>query len=165
MNKNIIILFSLFVVFTEIELLGQYHIEAFTHPLSNTKQKVSIYRAPDVYYKELKSDVEAGWIVDVKEKSGNYFQIDISDLKLRNIWIHIGDIGTVVQNYDSIAIPIYVEPDTTSFIFRYIYESCIGLIYDISDNMILLQICKDSECFFGWIERKYLCGSPYTTCN
>jgi hypothetical protein len=165
MKKKIIILFCISVVFADFELLGQYHIEAFTHPLSDINQKVSIYRAPNVYYKELKSDTEAGWIVDVKQKTGNFFQIDINDLRLNNIWIHIGDLGTVVQNYDSIAIPIYIEPDTTSFKSRYIYESCIGLIYDISDNLILLQIIKENECFFGWIERKYLCGSPYTTCN
>lgn len=164
--KKIILLFCLSAVFADFELLGQHNnIEAFTHPLSDIKQKVSIYYAPNMYYKELKSDTEAGWIVIIKQKTGNYFQIDIEDLKLYDIWIHVGDVGIVVQNYDSITIPIYIEPDTTSFKSRYIYESCIGLIYDISDNLIFLQIIKENECFFGWVERKYLCGSPYTTCN
>lgn len=163
--KRIILLICLLVFFGDLEVFGQQDIEAFTHPLSDIKQKVPIYHAPNEYYMELKSDTEAGWIVSIKQKAGNYFQIDIKELKLHDKWIHIGDVGTVVQNYDSIAIPIYTEPDTTSFKSRYIYESCIGLIYDISDNLIFLQFVKEKECFFGWVERKYLCGNPYTTCN
>jgi hypothetical protein len=146
-------------------MLGQYNIEAFTHPISDINQTVSIYRNPDVYLKELQSDVEAGWIINIKGKKGNYFQIDIDDLKLYDIWIHLGDIGVVVQNYDSIAIPVYIKADTTSLKYEYIYYSCIGLVYDISENFLFLQITKEGKNIYGWVERKYLCGSPYTTCN
>jgi hypothetical protein len=164
MIRNISLI-CLSVFLTNVSLYAQYNVEAFTHPLSTITQTVSIYSNPDVYSKELKSDIEAGWIVIVKQKKGNYFQIDIEDLKLHNIWIHIGDIGIVIQNYDSIAIPVYSKPDTTSYINKYIYESTIALIYDISENLLFLQVIKEFDSFFGWIERKYLCGSPYTTCN
>jgi len=140
------------------------HFEAFTHPL-NIKDSVSIYLEPNKYYKELGSDLEAGWIVKVKQKKENYFKIDIVDLKLHDIWIHIGDIGIVVQNYDSIALPVYTVSDTNSLVNKYIYKTCIGLIYDVKGDMYLLQIVIENECFFGWIERKYLCPNPYTTCG
>ena len=147
-------------------LFGQdNNIEAFTHPLFDIKQNISIYTAPTLYYKELKADTEAGWIVTIKDKRDNYFQIDIEDLDLYNIWVHKGDVGIVIQNYDSITIPVYNEPNTNSYKSSYIYESCIGLIYDISDKMLFLHIIKGNESYFGWVERKYLCGSPYTTCN
>jgi hypothetical protein len=164
MTRNITLI-CLFVCLINIRLFAQYNVEAFTHPLSITTQTVSIYSSPDVYSQELKSDIEAGWIVIVKQRKGNYFQMDIEDLNLRNIWIHIGDVGIVIQNYDPIAIPAYNQPDTTSCINNYIYESSIALIYDISESLLFLQVVKESDSFFGWIERKYLCGNPYTTCN
>ena len=83
------------------------NIEGFTHPV-DIKKRLSIYSNPNIYLKELKADVETGWMVEVKQKKDNYFQIDIKDLKLYNVWIHLGDIGIVVQNYDSIAIPVYL---------------------------------------------------------
>jgi hypothetical protein len=160
-----ILFYSIFFLFVPIELFGQYNIEAFTHPCLDIKQKVSLYRKPNEYFKELKSDTEAGWIVRIKQKTDNFFQIDIDDLKLHEVWIHKGDVGINVQNYDSIRIPVFIEPDTNSIISRYINEYCIGLIYDISDTMLFLKLEIRNNIIYGWIERKYLCGSPFTTCN
>lgn len=110
------------LIFSNLIMFGQdMHIEAFTHPLSDINQKVSLYSNPDVYYKELKSDKEAGWTVVIKQKKDNYFQIDIQDLKLYNKWIHKGDLGVVVQNYDSTAIPVYSLPSINSPKLTYIY--------------------------------------------
>ena len=139
------------------------NIEAFTHPLGN--KSASIYYKPDYYYKEIKPDEEAGWIVQIKAQESNYFKIDIVDLNLKNIWIHKGDIGVVVQNYDSLSIPVYTIPNTDSKVIYYIKNSTIGLIYGISDDYFLLQINIDGFCYFGWVERKYLCSNPYTTCG
>lgn len=159
---------SLFL-FASVFLIGGYQIkynnvEAFTHPV-DIEHSVSIYYSPGEYYKELDSDDEAGWIVNVKKRKLNYFQIDIPELKLNNVWIHLGDIGIVIQNYDSIALPIFSEPNVNSKVITHIYQSYIALIYDISNNFFLLQIITNEKCFFGWVERKYLCASPYTTCG
>lgn len=163
---KILLINCLLIFFSSQVIFGQdKHIEAFTHPLSDINQKISIYYSPNLYFKELESDKEAGWIVVIKQQQDNFFQIDIEDLKLYNTWIHKGDLGVVVQNYDSIAIPMYSMPFLDSSPLTYIYESCIGLIYDISDKMLFIQIIKEEDSFFGWVERKYLCGSPYTTCN
>ena len=140
------------------------NIEGFTHPV-DIKKRLSIYSNPNIYLKELKADVETGWMVEVKQKKDNYFQIDIKDLKLYNVWIHLGDIGIVVQNYDSIAIPVYLAPNTNSIVSKYIFKSCVGLIYDVTGDFFLLQIIQDNQYTFGWIERKYLCSNPYTTCS
>lgn len=154
------------LIFSNLIMLGQdMHIEAFTHPLSDIKQKVSLYSNPYIYYKELESDKEAGWIVNIKQQKDNYFQIDIQDLRLYNKWIHKGDLGVVVQNYDTIAIPVYSLPTFNSPKLTCIYESCIGLVYDISDKMLFIQITKEGVSFYGWVEKKYLCGNPYTTCK
>jgi hypothetical protein len=163
MNPRILIFFLL--LFFVNNLFAQYNQDAFTHPLLDIKQKNSIYYAPNVYYKELKSDREAGWQVVITQKKDNYFQIDITDLKLYGIWIHIGDVGVVIQNYDSIAIPVYVIPDKNSFKNTYIYYSCIGLVYDICEDLVFIQTTIDNKEIWGWVEKKYLCGSPYTTCN
>ena len=86
---------------------GQQTLEAFTHPVECLSHKVSIYSAPNVHYMEISSSTEAGWIVQVYERQGNYFRIDIEDLELYNVWIHCGDIGVNIQNYDSINIPLF----------------------------------------------------------
>lgn len=138
------------------------HIEAFTHPIE-INHKVSIYHAPHMYYKELHSDNESGWIVTVKQKKLNYFQIDIEDLELNSVWIRAGDIGVVVQNDDSIALPIYAVPDTNTQVIKNIYRSCIGLVYDVKNDFLFLQIILDSGRIWGWVERKYLSVTPYTT--
>ncbi|MFV0598393.1 MAG: hypothetical protein ACK5M0_01520 [Bacteroidales bacterium] len=165
MKKGILII-CLIILLPNIIIFGQdRNIEAFTHPFSNIKQKVSLYYSPNSYFKELDSDKEAGWLVVIKQKRDNYFQIDIEDLKLYNIWVHKGDLGVVVQNHDSIAIPMYSMPFLDSPKITYVHESNIGLIYDISDKMLFIQIIKEEDSFFGWVERKYLCGNPYTTCN
>ena len=162
--KPCMLMFFLLPLFVN-SLFAQCDQGAFTHPLSDIKQTTSIYHAPNVYHKELKSDNEAGWEAIIKQKQDNYFQIDIPDLALYDIWIHIGDLGVVIQNYDSIAIPIYAMPNKDSFKNNYIYNSCIGLIYDIFEDLVFVQTTIDDKQIWGWVDKKYLCESPKTTCN
>jgi hypothetical protein len=164
MKKNLLSVFLFLIVEFAIGQVSNTNIKAFTHPINN-KQKVSIYYSPGKYFKELSSDIEAGWIIEVKQKKVNYFQIDIKDLSLSNVWIHTGDVGVVVQNYDSIALPIYTAPNINAEVSKYVYNTCIGLLYDYTDDFFLLQLIINDKCFFGWVERKYLCSNPYTTCG
>lgn len=163
MRKYIFTICFLLAFIPTIGQVDKSYLEAFTHPIN--LKPISMYHSPNIYYKELNSDKEGGWIIVIKQKNNNFFEIDIDQLNLYNIWVHIGDIGLVVQNYDSIPITLYDKPDTLSTKSTYIYESCIGLVYDINDKLVLLQINTNNECLLGWVEKKYLCSNPYTTCN
>ena len=143
---------------------GQSGFEAFTHPEGFLPQTVSIYHSPNVYSKEIESDKEAGWIVRVYERRGNYLRIDIEDLELHGVWVHCGDIGVVIQNYDNLQIPFFsslidIKCDTT-----YITKSYMAIVYDYVDPYVFVRIDSKNN-IYGWIEKKYLCGSPYTTCH
>lgn len=141
--------------------------KAFTHP--EDLKFVPLYSKPNKFYRYLQSDNEAGWIISVKKKYTDFFYIELPEeckLSEKNVWIKTGDIGVVIQNYDSIKIPIYVSVDTLSQPSGYIYISMIGKIYDIKDNLVLLGITLDNgDIIQRWVEKKYLCGNPYTTCN
>ena len=143
---------------------GQSGFEAFTHPIGLLPQKVSIYHSPDVYNKEIESDKEAGWIVRVYERRGNYLKIDIEELEMRGVWIHCGDVGVVIQNYDSLQIPLYSSIRNINCDTTYITKSYMAIVYDYVDPYVFVRI-EDKNTIYGWIEKKYLCGSPYTTCN
>ena len=135
--------------------------EAFTNPFG--LYKTSVYDSPYVYMKEISSNTEAGWIISIKGKVDNFFSVDIEELNLKNVWIHKGDIGINIQNYDSIPIPIYSSIDTANSSKQYVFYSYTCAIYDISENYFFVYIPILN--IYGWIDRKYLCGSPYTTCN
>ncbi len=162
MKSKVILLFCL-ILLIGCKTVDYDNIEAFTHPL--TLEPIPIYSHPGKYLRNIDSDVEAGWIVRITKKRGEYFQVNIEDLSLHNIWIKSGDMGLVIQNYDSLQIPMYLKPDTNASVERFILESHIGLLYDIRNNFALLRIMVNGEEVEGWIELKYLCGNPYTTCS
>ncbi len=139
------------------------NIEAYTHAID--LKSISIYSKPGKYYKKLDSDTEGGWIAEVKRKGKDYFEISISDLSLNDVWIRAGELGLTVQNYDSLRIPMSIHPDTTSLACNYLYTSYVGRVYDIYKGFAFLEITVDKKSIKGWVEFKYLCGNPYTTCN
>jgi len=144
----------------------QVNIEAFTHPYD--LEQVPIYSMPNKFYSYLQSDTEAGWIITVKRQRAGYFYVKLADdcyLSKKHIWLKAGTLGCVIQDYDSIRVPMYVSADTLSNKVLYIYTSTIGSIYDIKKEMILLSIKSGDKEVQGWVEKKYLCGNPYTTCN
>ncbi len=151
--------------------------KAFTHPIDTNH--ISIYKKPYVLYKYISADPNegGGWIVKIKNKQDDFFKVDILEFKLRNIWIKVGDLGLILQNYDSLKIPIYTMPDTSSNIITYIYKSYIGKLYDISKGFALLELYDYDydestghigEYYVitkGWVEFKHLCDNQYTTCT
>lgn len=147
--------------------MRQTGFDAFTHP--DNLQAVSIYSKPNKLYTSLQPDVEAGWIVRVKKKHMDFFKIELpasSKPFKKNVWIKAGDIGVIIQNHDSIKIPAYLSSNNLSTPYTYILNSMIGKIYDVKDNVVLLSIkLYSGEIIECWVEKKYLCGNPYTTCN
>ena len=166
-NRNIIVFLLLLIGSSNIcgqSFFLQNHLSAFTNP--NGLNKTSIYSSPYNYMMEISPDEEAGWEITLKGMVDNFFCVDIEDLNLKNVWIHKGDIGIVIQNYDSIPIPIYssfFDFDTINASKEYVYTGHVAIVYDISEKFVFVHIPQ--LYIYGWIDRKYLCGSPYTTCN
>lgn len=166
MNNRI----SFYIIFLMLAFYGFKHVygqqmfEAFTHPTADLFQRISIYSAPNVHYTEIDSDTEAGWIAQVYERKGNFFRIDIKDLSLNNVWIHCGDLGVNIQNYDSINIPLLSSIVKDKCDTTYINFGCTAIVYDFKDPFVFVRINVSDTSLYGWVEKKYLCGSPYTTC-
>lgn len=59
----------------------------------------------------------------------------------------------------------YSQPDSLSMIQTYLLESHIAVLFDWNENFVLMQIKENNMECTGWINRRYVCGSPYTTCN
>ena len=142
-------------------------IEAFTQPLSS--DSIAVFSKPGRFYSYLQPDDEAGWIVPVINEKNGFFEVILpKECKIRpqKIWIQAGDIGTIVQNYDSVPIFVYNKPTTESLPIKVITSPIIGQIYDIQADFVLLEICfTDGEKIRGWVKKEYLCGNPYTTCS
>lgn len=162
-KKTHIIIYLLISLFYGCSTMYYNNIEAFTHPLDSNP--VSLYLKPGKYYKELYPDTEAGWIVEITQKKGGYFKININDLSLNDVFIRTGELGLILRNVDSRKIPVYEHPDTLSSIKDYLSGAGIGKLYDISNGFALLKFTIDGKITKGWIEFYHLCNNPYTTCN
>ena len=139
-------------------------IECFTHPMLACDIPISIYTAPYEYEKQMSRDrsQEAGWIVYAEEVYKDFIKIRFENDSIR--WVHLGDVGVVVQNYFDFGIPVYFRPDKTAPKITYIYESQMALLINFTDDYACVVIIGIEDSIYGWVERKYLCGSPYTTC-
>lgn len=151
------------IIIFPIYLRGQ-SIECFTHPFANTP--ISLYSEPYIYLNKLYVSGEAGYEVIATQKESDYILIcdfyDESELG----WVMVGDLGIVIQNYVNDLIPIYSSPDYLSTIQTYLTEeSYIAILYDWTTDFAKIKIEEGNLICLGWIDRKYLCGSPYTTCN
>lgn len=143
---------------------GQIPLEAFTHPEANIQQSVSIYHSPNNYFSEISSDDEAGWIVHIHERQGNFFRVDIEDLNMNNVWIHCGDLGVVIQNYDNANIPLFPSISKECCDTIFLTHNCFAIVYDLVGQFVFVRVEDGDKTLYGWIEKRYLCGSPYTTC-
>ncbi|MPM49014.1 hypothetical protein SDC9_95742 [bioreactor metagenome] len=102
----------------------QVNFEVFTHPYN--LNEIPVYSKPDKFYSYLQSDTEAGWVVKIQEQRSDYFYVKLPadcDLSKKDIWVKSGDIGIVIQNSDSIKIPMYVSADTLSNSIAYVFTS------------------------------------------
>lgn len=142
-------------------------VECFTHPISAISNPISLYTEPYHYEKELYIDhgSEGGYLVIAEEIFDNFIKIRLLNDSTYVRWVHVGDVGVVIQNYDHLLIPIYSDCSDQSTIITYIDNSYIGLIVNFSKDFICLMINTQKNLIYGWVEKKYICGDPYTTCN
>lgn len=141
-------------------------LEAFTHPYN--LNQMPTYKSPNKFYSYLQADTEGGWIVEIQKQREGFLYVKLPsecELPKKNIWLKAGDLGVVIQNYDSIEIPVCLSADTSSVAVSHISHSVIGKIYSIKKDLVLLSCSYNDAEVKGWVQKKYLCGNPYTPCN
>lgn len=159
-----IVIFILAII--PIDILGQ-GIDCFTHPLCGFP--ITLYSSPSAFacLKDLSipTSGEAGYEVVALRKENSFILLSFPYGENEQAWVKIGDVGVVIQNYSNYSIPIYTQPDSSSTVQTNLLTGYIAILYDWTEDFV--RVCvkdEESECI-GWIDRQYICGSPYTTCN
>ena len=76
-------------------------------------------------------------------------------------WIHGSLLGAKTRNYGGQTIALYKTPDTTQMAFI-IYEQDVILNFNAMCGNDWVQVNYNGE--LGWIQSKWLCSNPVTTC-
>lgn len=142
-------------------------LPCFTHPLKHLSEPISIYKSPFVYQKELYMDdsEEGGYEVCAIRRTSGFIQCWDNINPTDTFWVHIGDVGVIIQNYNHDTIPIY-DSSTSQTVICALVDSYLGIVYNWNDSMALLKVLDWdwNPIAMGWLHRKYLCSSPRTTC-
>jgi hypothetical protein len=157
----------IFIIFFSCQVLDKncsdINVRAFTH---HFEKKLLIYNNPHgELMKTIDSDDEAGWIVEIVSSKDDYFNINIKDLDLDNVWVIKSSLSLNTRNYDGQSIMLYQGPTKKS--------SKAGVL-DKEQTVMILDACKDwvyvkgennnGKEVRGWLEPDMQCGNPYTTC-
>lgn len=147
-----------------IGILGQ-GIDCFTHPLCGFP--ITLFSAPSAFacWEDLLVSGEAGYEVEALRTEKGYILISHPNEENEEVWVRIGDVGVVVQNYNNYSIPMYAEPDSLSIIQTYLLKGYIAILCDWNKDFVRVCVKDEKAEYIGWIDRRYVCGSPYTTCN
>ena len=104
----------------------------------------------------------------LSESKDNWFKItnidtydDIIEPIPDNCWIHGSLLGAKTRNYGGQPIALYKTPDTTQMAFI-IYEQDVILSFNAMCGSDWVQVNYNGE--LGWIQSKWLCSNPVTTC-
>ena len=161
MMKKILIFI---IVIYPIGILGQC-IECFTHPLCGFP--IALFSMPSAHACIGNLDIpgEAGYEVEAVRAENGYILLSHPKKESEQVWVRIGDIGVVIQNYNNYSIPVYSQPDSLSTVQTYLLESYIGILYNWNKDFVMVCVKDEKTEHVGWIDRRYVCGSPYTTCN
>lgn len=109
------------------------------------------------YYFMVSEEVN-GWFKISSPIYGVETDIQIPD---KNVWIHSSVLGTDTRNYSGEHLPLLDKPKNGNVVATITNET-LGLgIKEMCGDWVLVKY-KSVE---GWIERKWLCGNPLTTCN
>lgn len=168
------------------------NILAFTlyRPDSETGKNVfitKIYDKPNgkIIF-NLPSDEGDSWLVEIEEKKSDYFKIrNIWRQKYvqetggswanywknnwmnnyKYIWVKKGNLEINTRNYDGQKIPLYEIADKSSKIVGYIENAQTVSVLDACNDWAYIKGVNDKEEVLGWLEPKWQCGNPLTTCT
>ena len=142
-------------------------IACFTHPLCGFP--ITLYSTPSAFacLKDLSipTSGEAGYEVVALRKENDFILLSFPYGENEQAWVKIGDVGVIVQNYSNYSIPMYTQPDSLSTVQTYLLEGYIAILYDWTEDFVRVCIHDEKSEYIGWIDRRYICGSSYTTCN
>ncbi|MGY6560468.1 MAG: hypothetical protein ACXITV_00010 [Luteibaculaceae bacterium] len=142
----------------------QVEMRAFTHPFN--LKPIKIYKSLYDTAIYLEADDEMGWSVKITDKEGEFFKISFidKDKLLNEAWIHIDDLGVVIQNYNNLMIPVFKAPNDNNEIVHYIEESITVNVCGFNEEFVCVVIQINKINLNLWVERKYVCDHPATTC-
>lgn len=120
------------------------------------------------HYIKNKNKEENYFIVSIYKKANDYVKIRgnyaFSSTKDVKGWISIEDIRTNLIS--ELKIPIHKYPNHYSCFYYINSPQWYAIeINDIKGKWVLILYETDEIKISGWIETKYICGNPYTTCN
>lgn len=159
-----VLIFIVTIIIFPIEIMGQ-GIECFTHPQCGCP--ITLFSRPSACARlnDLKISGEGGYEVEALRTENGYILLSHIDEKNEQVWVKIGDVGVVIQNYNNDSIPVYTQPDSLSAVQTYLLDGYVAIFYDWNKDFVRVCIKDDKIEWIGWVDRKYICGSPYTTCN
>ena len=138
------------------------NFEGFTHYESTF---LIIYKTPKgEILKEIGSDEEAGWIAKIKGLQGDYFKVDIVDLKIKDAWVLKKSISVNTRNYDNQIISLYQSYDKSSKPVGYLQKEQTVRVLNACGKWIYIEGMGGNGKIQGWLEPEMQCGNPYTTC-
>jgi hypothetical protein len=159
-----LVFFILVILFgCQTKQCDEIYINGFTH---FEKDNVIIYRtASENILKTIKPDEEAGWMVNVINMQGDYFQINIEDLNLNKVWIQKGEVYANTRNYDDSNIELKEKPNEFSTIVFYLHkQQTLKILNGCKDWAFVEGKDKRGNLVRGWVQSNMLCENPYTTC-
>lgn len=191
MRKIVIIICGLLVFSCKKEDCSNVGVTCFTHYEINQADDLiigtdklplfAVYNKSDgkVIF-NLPPDEESGWGITIVGQSENYFKIYniwrqeaktlnywendwMNDYKY--VWIKKGRVGLNINNYDNQKVPIYSKSNTKSEIIGYIETAQTVSVLDACKDWAYIKGVNGKEEILGWLEPKWQCGNPLTTCS
>ncbi len=127
---------------------------------------------PHCWYKFAISESKNGWlkienVIVLPDCYENELNKDISKYKgkwilAKNMEIDLPDSG--VGNKSSVDYHFYQKPDTNSKVIFTANEFLRTYLIAVNGTWAKLRVEKNGKKYDGWLERKYQCPYPWTTC-
>jgi hypothetical protein len=143
------------------EKCEEISVLAFTHVNSS---QLTLYKSinGDVL-KEIEPDEEAGWITQIIKSQGDYYYVNIQDLKLEG-WVKKGSLSLNTRNYDGQEITLYEGANKSSKSVNSLQSEQTVTVLDACGKWAYVEGVGKGGKIQGWLEPDMQCGNPYTTC-
>lgn len=133
----------------------------------------NIRNAPNgkVVYKLVRTDENFEYFITCSEAKDGWFKIhgEIASMESPVIlegenWIHGSVLGAATRNYGSESIPVYADANSATVVTQITSE--VGLSFlDLCKDKVKVKWKDDKGNHEGWIDVKWVCGNPLTTCS
>lgn len=160
--KLLIAFFLLVIIGCNSQECENISVRGFTHSDSNT---LFVYENPNLVsnFNKINPDEEGGWISKIIDVQGEFFKIEIVDLKL-NGWIKKGSLSLNTRNYDGQKVFLYEKPYLSSKKVNFLENEQTVKILDVCSGWAYIETYEKGVKKTGWLEPNMQCGNPYTTC-